>query len=122
MKIVHNYFVYVVQCHDGFYTGVTNYLDQRLLEHNEGLNATCYTYKRRPVVLKFFEQYTEITQAIQREKQLKGWSRAKKEALFLQDFDWLKALAKCTAEKEKANKLKDSEQAGRRTDPSTSSG
>ena len=102
MKMVHNFFVYVVQCNDGFYyTGITNDLDRRVLEHNEGINPTCYTYKRRPVVLNYFEQYTEIAQAIQREKQLKGWSRAKKEALFHQDFDLLKALAKCTAEKKK---------------------
>ncbi|WP_121352885.1 GIY-YIG nuclease family protein [Flavisolibacter nicotianae] len=88
MKIAHNDFLYVVQCRDGFYyTGVTNDLKRRLQEHNEGVNLTCFTFKRRPVVLKYFEQYAEIMQAIQREKQLKGWSSAKKEELFVQDHD-----------------------------------
>jgi len=100
MKLAHNYFVYIVQCHDGFYyTGITNDLERRLYQHNEGSVPTCFTFKRRPVVLKYFEHYTEVTQAIERETQIKGWSRAKKEALFVQDFDLLKQLAKCTTEK-----------------------
>ncbi|RYZ19064.1 MAG: GIY-YIG nuclease family protein [Sphingobacteriales bacterium] len=102
MKFAHHYFVYIVQCRDGFYyTGMTNDLVRRLHEHNMGLVVTCFTFKRRPVVLKYVEHYTEVTQAIQRETQLKGWSRAKKEALFIEDFDLLKELAKCSAEKGK---------------------
>jgi putative endonuclease len=100
MKLAHNYYVYVVQCSDAFYyTGITNDLERRIEEHNHGVNPTCYTFKRRPVVLKYFEHYTDVTQAIQREKQLKGWSKAKKEALFIQDFNSLRELAKCTANK-----------------------
>ena len=118
MKLAHHYFVYIIQCSDGYYyTGVTNDIDRRILEHNEGLNPTCYTYKRRPVVLKFFEQYIEVAQAIQREKQFKGWSRAKKEALFSQDFNLLKVLATCTAEKTQMP-INDNQ----RTNPSTGSG
>jgi putative endonuclease len=100
MKFAHNYFVYIVQCRDCFYyTGITNDLERSLYEHNEGLVSSCFTFKRRPVVLKYFEHYTNVTQAIQRETQVKGWSRAKKEALFVQDFDLLKELANCTQEK-----------------------
>ena len=123
MKIEHSYYVYVLQCSDGFYyTGMTNDLDRRLVQHNEGLVLTCFTFKRRPVVLKYFEHYTEVTQAIQREKQLKGWSRAKKEALFVHDVDRLKELAKCTVEKERLKHLVAAQTAGLRTAPSTSSG
>ena len=95
MKLSHNYYVYIVECADGFYyTGFTNDLDRRIIEHNEGIDPTCFTYKRRPVVLKYFEHFTEVMQAIEREKQLKGWSRKKKEALFKEDFELLKELSK----------------------------
>ncbi len=95
MKFAHNYYVYILECNDGFYyTGITNDVDRRVIEHNEGVNPACYSFKRRPVILKYFEHYTEVLQAIQREKQLKGWSRAKKEALFIQDFELLKELSK----------------------------
>lgn len=90
----HNYFVYIVECADGFYyTGVTNNLDRRIDEHNEGIDSKSYTYKRRPVVLKYWLRFTNIEKAIEWEKQLKGWSRKKKEALFIDDWDEVKRLA-----------------------------
>ena len=51
-------------------------------EHNTGYDPGCYTVDRRPVQLKYFEHYTDVNQAISREKQLKSWSRKKKQALF----------------------------------------
>jgi putative endonuclease len=90
----HNYFVYIVKCADGFYyTGVTNNLDRRIAEHNEGLDPKSFTYKRRPVVLKYWLRFTNIEKAIEWEKQLKGWSRKKKEALFSDNWDEVKRLA-----------------------------
>jgi putative endonuclease len=95
MKLAHNYYVYIVQCKDGFYyTGVTNSIEKRIDQHNEGKNIFSLTYKRRMVILKYFERFTSVRQAIAREKQLKGWSRPKKEALFAEDYDLLKALLK----------------------------
>ncbi len=47
-----------------------------------------------PVELKYYEHYTDVMQAISREKQLKGWSRKKKRALFRQNLDELKRLSK----------------------------
>jgi putative endonuclease len=95
MKLAHNYYVDIVECKDGFYyTGITNKLEKRINEHNEGKDTTCFTYRRRPVVLKYFERFKDVKQAIAREKQLKGWSRAKKEALFMEEYDLLKELAK----------------------------
>ena len=83
MKLAHNYYVYIVRCSDGlYYTGVTNNLDRRLAEHNEGYNIHCFTFSRRPVVLQYYEHFVNIQNAIAREMQLKGWSRQKKEALF----------------------------------------
>ncbi len=91
----HNYFVYIVECSDRmYYTGVTNDLDRRIWEHNEGIDPKSFTYNRRPVLLKYYEYFSDINQAISWEKQLKGWSRKKKEALFDRDWDKLKILAK----------------------------
>jgi len=53
-----------------------------------------YTFSRRPVELKYFEIFTDVNQAIAREKQLKGWSRKKKQALIGENFDKLKELSK----------------------------
>ena len=84
----HNYFVYIVECTDGFYyTGVTNNLNRRIDEHNEGIDPKSYTFKRRPVVLKYWLCFTNVEKAIEWEKQLKGWSRKKKEALFIDDWE-----------------------------------
>lgn len=95
MKLGHNYFVYVVECSDSsYYTGITNDLERRILEHNNGTDVRSYTFTRRPVILKYYVQFTDVQQAIAFEKQLKGWSRRKKEALFREDWDELKLLSK----------------------------
>ena len=91
----HNYFVYIIECSDGlYYTGVTNNIERRLAEHNEGLDPKAFTFKRRPVVLRYCERFSDIKRAIEWEKQLKGWSRKKKEALFIEDWIRLKSLPK----------------------------
>jgi putative endonuclease len=70
MKIAHNYYVYIVECNDGiYYTGVTNDIERRIAEHNDGDNPTCFTYKRQ-------------------------WSRKKKEALFIEDWEEIKILSR----------------------------
>ena len=95
MNFGYNYYVYIIQCADqSYYTGVTNNLESRLWEHQNGINNKCYTYNKRPVQLKYSELYHIIQDAIAREKQLKGWSRKKKEALFKGDWDEIKKLAK----------------------------
>ena len=95
VKTAHNYFVYIVACSDdSYYTGVINDIERRLLEHNNGASESCYTYERRPVILMYTEFFTDIKQAIVREKQLKGWSRKKKEALFREDWSELSELSK----------------------------
>ncbi|HEY0978987.1 MAG TPA: GIY-YIG nuclease family protein [Flavobacteriales bacterium] len=82
----HNYFVYILRCADGlYYTGVTNDVDTRVTQHQEGTDPNSWTFKRRPVELVLVEWFQDIRQAIDREKQLKGWSRKKKEALIAGD-------------------------------------
>lgn len=84
----HNYFVYILECADqSYYTGVTNNLETRLLQHNSGENKTAYTCSRRPVKLRYYIRFEFIDHAIEFEKQVKGWSRKKKEALFREDWD-----------------------------------
>jgi putative endonuclease len=95
VKIDHTYYIYIVECKDwSYYIGITNDIEKRLLEHNTGQDESCYTFTRRPVELKYFETFTDVNQAIAREKQLKGWSRKKKQALIAQNFENLKELAK----------------------------
>ncbi len=95
MKIAHNYYVYIVECSDkSYYTGITNDLERRLFEHNTGYDKRSYTYERTPIVLKYYAHFFDVNQAIAWEKQIKGWSRKKKEALFKEDWGEIKELAK----------------------------
>ena len=89
------YFVYILKCNDGsYYTGVTNNVERRFFEHQNGLLDGCYTHKRRPLEIAFLEEFCEINDAISREKQIKGWSRRKKEALIEGDFEKLVELSR----------------------------
>jgi len=65
-----------------YYTGVTNDVEVRIAQHNEGANKTSFTYKRRPVVLKYWQRFSDINHAISWEKQLKGLEQ-KKERSFV---------------------------------------
>ena len=92
MKI---YFVYILQCSDkSYYTGVTSNLSQRIFQHQNGTFKDSYTSKRRPVELVFYCEFTNIEMAIEKEKQIKKWSRSKKEALINNEFEKLPNLAK----------------------------
>ncbi len=104
MYDINHYWVYIVKCKDGkYYTGITNNLDRRLQEHNEGINPKCYTYESRPVELMYEEHFHDVNQAIAWEKQLKGWSRKKKEALFGRDVEEIKRLARSGKKIEKGD-------------------
>jgi len=79
------YYVYIVECSDkSYYTGVTNSTERRVWEHNNDKDEKHYTYSRRPVKLEYVETYEDIYDAIAREKQIKKWTRKKKEALINQ--------------------------------------
>jgi putative endonuclease len=94
MKLAHNYYAYIVACRDGaYYVDVTDDLEGRIQQHDDGINKGYFTYARRPVVLKYAEHFQNIKAAIAYEKQLKGWSRKKKEALFDDDINKLKSLS-----------------------------
>lgn len=88
-------YVYIVRCRDGsLYTGSTRgSLDDRINQHNQG-SFGGYTETRRPVTLIFAEHFDSIVDAIAAERQIKGWTRAKKEALARGDFEALTALSR----------------------------
>jgi putative endonuclease len=94
-------FVYILLCVDGsFYTGTTNDLERRLLEHQNGEGAN-HTRKRLPVELVYTEEFDRIDEAYYRERQIHGWSRAKKIALIEGRNEELPKLAKSYWRKQK---------------------
>jgi putative endonuclease len=88
-----DYFVYILKCSDdSYYAGITNNLEKRINEHQSGM-IRGYTSSRLPIRLVFSERFTDVNQAIRLEKQLKGWSRKKKEALINRNLDLLVKLS-----------------------------
>ncbi|WP_108424911.1 GIY-YIG nuclease family protein [Flagellimonas amoyensis] len=93
---MYSYYVYILKCADGsYYTGITNDISERLDQHRYGKDKSSYTYKRRPVELEFCQEFNDVLQAIYFEKKVKGWTKAKKQALTLGDFDRLQLLSEC---------------------------
>lgn len=87
---------YILRCADGsYYVGTTRQedLETRVSQHNQGLFGG-YTAKRCPVALVYSAYFERIVDVIAYERQVKGWSRAKKEALVCGDFGLLQALSK----------------------------
>ena len=88
-------YVYILKCSDNsYYTGVTSNLESRMFKHNSGFYPDCYTIIRRPLELVFYCEFTDINIAIEKEKQIKKWSRAKKEAVINGCFEDLVNLSK----------------------------
>ena len=89
-------FVYILKCSDNsYYTGITNDLNKRVFEHQSGYKKDSYTYKKRPLLLEFYQEFNDVLQAIYFEKKIKGWTRAKKQALIKGDFGMLQMLSEC---------------------------
>ncbi len=79
MFIKMSYFVYIVECADqSLYVGCTNDLKKRLQQHNNSKWGAHYTKIRRPVILKYSEEFQTLKEARQREAEIKGWRREKK--------------------------------------------
>ncbi len=96
-RLMKEFYVYILQCSDGsYYTGVTNDFELRATQHQEGVDPKCYTFKRRPIKLVHLEAFDSILSAISREKQIKRWSRAKKQALIEDREEALQRLARCS--------------------------
>ena len=80
------FYAYLLRCSDGsYYAGHTDDLDVRIAQHQAGV-LPGYTETRRPVELVWSERFPDRDQAFAAERQIKGWSRAKKEALIRGDW------------------------------------
>ena len=91
-------FVYILECADGsFYTGSTIDIEVRIKQHQDGSGAN-HTKKRLPVKMVYLEEYTSVSDAFYREKQIQGWSREKKLALIENKKDLLPSLSVCKNE------------------------
>ena len=85
--------VYMLRCSDSsYYVGHTNDLEHRLAAHERGA-IEGYTLSRRPVELVLSDQFSTRLEAFHRERQIKRWSRARKEALIKGDWDGLVELS-----------------------------
>lgn len=93
------FWAYILRCADGsYYTGHTDNLERRFGQHQSGEIAG-YTHSRRPVSLLWSQSFGVRLEAIAAERQIKGWSRAKKEALARSDWVALHEEAMPPAEK-----------------------
>ena len=106
------YYVYILECSDGsYYTGSTNDISRRVWEHEQGFSRTAYTFKRRPVKLVWAEEIETYHEALIHEHEIKGWSRAKKQALIRQDWNAIHEIVQAERkrrEKEKRESQKQS--------------
>ncbi len=81
------FYVYILKCRDrSYYTGHTDDLEKRLSEHRSGI-VDCYTFKRRPVELVYFQEFGTRDESFDAERRIKGWSRKKKGALIKQALE-----------------------------------
>ena len=92
-----SFWVYIIRCADGsYYTGHTDNLEKRIAEHTTGAITNCYTYKRHPLELVFSQDFALREEALTYERQIKGWSRKKKEAMINGDWTEVSHLSKST--------------------------
>ena len=86
--------VYILRCRDGsYYTGHTDDLEKRMAEHEQGVAAD-WTRRRRPVELVWCDWAGSRYEALEFERRVKNWSRAKKEALIAGDWERVGYLAR----------------------------
>jgi putative endonuclease len=87
------FWAYLLRCGDGsYYAGHTDGLEARLAQHSQGRGSD-YTARRQPVALVWSEAFGSRLEALEAERRVKGWSRAKKEALISGDWPLLSQLA-----------------------------
>jgi len=89
-----SFWAYMLRCADGsYYVGHTDDLDARVGAHRSGI-VPGYTQKRRPVSLVWSQEFADRDEAFRAERQVKGWSRVKKEALIRGDWEGIQLLSR----------------------------
>jgi predicted GIY-YIG superfamily endonuclease len=87
------YFAYILRnIHNRLYVGHTDNLQRRLKDHSDGAHGAKFIKDYGGFTLVYTETFGTRAETMKREKQLKGWTRAKKEALIKGDMDLLKKL------------------------------
>ena len=95
------FWLYILKCADrSYYTGHTDSLEVRLAQHTSRANSNCYTATRLPVELVYSEAFASREEALTAERQVKGWSRRKKEAMIRGDWQMVSRLALAKASHE----------------------
>ena len=85
---------YILRCNDGsYYTGHTDNFENRIAQHQTGATGG-YTAARRPLTLVWSDSFPTRHEALAAERRIKGWTRAKKEALIRGDWEEIKRLSK----------------------------
>jgi putative endonuclease len=103
----HGRLLYILRCADNSYyvgSATGDDLERRIAEHASGA-IVGYTWSRRPVQLVWSEHFVRITDAIAVERQVKGWSRVKKEALLRGDWDAVEVFARRRGRSERRGRL-----------------
>ena len=103
-----SYVVHILECsHGSYYTGTAANLNQRLWQQEQGMVASSHIYWRRPVQLVWAsEECQNFSQALRWERQIKGWSRAKKDALIRGDYDAVHEIVKSERKRKEEIKRK----------------
>ncbi|HEV8257149.1 MAG TPA: GIY-YIG nuclease family protein [Casimicrobiaceae bacterium] len=92
-----SFWVYILKCaDDSYYTGHTDNLEARISAHEAG-EIPGYTSSRRPLTLAFAQEFPSRYEALSAEHQIKGWSRAKKEAMMRGDWAKVSMLSRTAA-------------------------
>ncbi|MCG2788078.1 MAG: GIY-YIG nuclease family protein [Anaerolineae bacterium] len=99
------FYVYLLKCaDDSYYTGSTSDVERRLWEHQQGTNPTSYTHSRRPVELVWAGEFQTRREALDFEHQVKGWTKAKKEALCREDWNGIHKIVKAERKRREAER------------------
>jgi predicted GIY-YIG superfamily endonuclease len=89
-----SFWAYMLRCGDGsYYVGHTDDIDKRISQHHLG-TFRGFTWTRRPVTLVWSAEFPTRQEAFEFERRIKGWSRAKKEALIREDWAVIQELAR----------------------------
>ena len=114
-----SFYAYLLRCSDSsYYAGHSDDLDARLVAHQTGI-IRGYTYSRRPVELVWHQEFPSRDEAFLSERQIKGWSRAKKEALIRGNWDAIVTLA---AKRSATRRVEAASSKSRAAHPSSASG
>lgn len=89
------FWAYMLRCVDNsYFVGHTDKLEKRVEQHSLKFYPMCYTASRLPIELVFSQEFTTREEALASERQIKGWSRKKKEALIKKDWNLISTQSK----------------------------